>query len=159
MATRTARKRKAMPRPARPRPATTVRPPAPNSVAPGPPASRGMPLPAGLAPRGRTLRPCLPAEHAVLQPTVTATCWVDQGNAGRATGASPTQKSAPMGRPGNARGCATEASRMPGSSGRSPGSRPGQAPTRCAPAPPTSRASPSPTRCPSTPANTSSTRS
>jgi hypothetical protein len=97
MATRAARKQKAMPRPARPRPATTVRPPAPNSVAPGPPASRGMPLPTGLAPRGLTVAP-VPAstpsppagargaagraEHAVLQPAVTATCWVDPGERG-----------------------------------------------------------------------------
>lgn len=97
MATRTARKRKATPRPPRPRPATTARPPAPDSAVPGSLASRGTPFPAGLAPRvpAVALAPASApspsavaggavgrAEHEVLRPVVTATCWVDPGKRG-----------------------------------------------------------------------------
>lgn len=97
MAARTAHNRKATRRPARPRPATTVRPLTPDFVSPGPSAPRGMSLPAGLTPRGQAVAPvpvgapppsagaggaAARAEYEVLRPVVTATCWVDPGERG-----------------------------------------------------------------------------
>lgn len=97
MVARTARKRKVTSRPSRPRPATTARPLALSSAVPGSPASRGTPPPAGLAPRGPAVAlapvgaPSASAgtgdaigraEHEVLRPVVTATCWVDPGERG-----------------------------------------------------------------------------
>ena len=97
MAARTARNRKATPRPAKPRPATTVRPHIASPAARGLAVPGGRPLPAGLAPRSpavapvpvRTLSPSAGtggvagrAEHEVLQPVITATCWVDPNKSG-----------------------------------------------------------------------------